>query len=128
MPRGLWPYVVCGQSSNVEEQSNHLLESSSLTFKIFNTSTSPGNIYVKSGKSKVHLFTMMQRNKMVINRDKVSYVRNSGQKRIVSYKYKENKRNCIFRYWLYCYQKCKIEISLILCTELACYNETVQFF
>ena len=69
MPRGLWPYVVCGQSSNVDKQSNFLLESSSLTFKIFNTSTSPGNIYVKSGKSKAHLFIMMQRNEMVINRD-----------------------------------------------------------
>ena len=68
MPRGLWPYVVCGLSSNVDKQSNHLLESSSLTFKIFNTSTSPGNIYVKSGESKVHLFIMMQRNEMVIDR------------------------------------------------------------
>ena len=58
---------------------------------------------------------------------KVSYVRNSGQKHLVSYKYKENKRNCIFLDigFNYYYQKCKIEISLNLCTELACYNETV---
>ena len=35
--------------------------------------------------------------KFILNkRLKVSYVRNSGQKRLVSYKYKENKRNCIF--------------------------------
>ena len=35
--------------------------------------------------------------KFIFNkRLKVSYVRNSGQTRLVSYKYKENKRNCIF--------------------------------
>ena len=68
MPRRLWPYVVCGQSSNVDKPIicwNHPVSHS----KYGTHQTSLGNIYVKSEKSKVHLFIMMQRNEMVINRD-----------------------------------------------------------
>ena len=41
---------------------------------------------------------------------------------------KKTKETVFFRYWLNYYQKCIIEISLNLCTELTCYNETVQIF
>ena len=59
---------------------------------------------------------------------KVSCIRNSGQKHLFLTNIKKTKETVkIFRYWLYYYQKCKIEIFLNLCTELASYNETVQF-
>ena len=56
--------LLCGQAVSIGGR-NHTVSHA----KYLPHQTSPGYIYVTSGKYKVHLFIIMQRNGMVINRN-----------------------------------------------------------
>ena len=63
----------------------------------------------------LYSFHRRTESEIILNkRLKVSYVRNSGQKHLVSYKYKENKRNLFFLDIGFLLPKMQIEISLNL--------------